>query len=205
MRTGTALLPLLLLYLTLCGTRLAFASPAESANDVTCGDCLAFVNQSGTQVINIIMNIGIVGTCPQLCAYLPSKKGEKSCSALCEFSGISAFVSNFVANFDGGPVCLCDHMQAKADDKSKDPNKLCFSTPGGKAKLTKLGVNPATGKVGTIFDVKLAYDVTARTGTGAINVTFWSESYPYFMISYLPNGQEVGAHSGSVAITTESL
>lgn len=53
---------------------------------------VSFTSQAIDQLLNIIVNVGVLGSCGALCSYLPNKIEATVCNLLCDYVGIDEFV-----------------------------------------------------------------------------------------------------------------
>merc|ERR1712146_7678 len=90
-----------------------------------CGLCVEFMNQALSILIKIAANIGIGGTCADLCGKLPNGLEAKVCDILCEIVGIEALVKA-LQEIDPDPIYVCEEI------------KFCEINPNAAANITAL-------------------------------------------------------------------
>merc|ERR1712146_463831 len=132
--------------------------PAPKAG-ADCGLCVEFMNQALSILIKIAANIGIGGTCADLCGKLPNGLEAKVCDILCEIVGIEALVKA-LQEIDPDPIYVCEEI------------KFCEINPNAAANITALTVSPTSGPQGTTFAVDLIFQVTNHIGTGELVLAF---------------------------------
>jgi hypothetical protein len=76
-----------------------------------CPFCVNLMDQTLNQLLNIILNVGVLGSCNQLCNYL-SEYGTVAvmgCNLLCDYVGIEGFIKLInMAELD--PIWMCDEI-----------------------------------------------------------------------------------------------
>merc|ERR1712139_455845 len=74
-----------------------------------CNLCTQFVGQSISQLFNIILNAGVVGTCSAVCGQLKNSVEKTVCTIGCDAVGIKVFISliNKMSK-DINPVYFCE-------------------------------------------------------------------------------------------------
>jgi len=101
--------------------------------------------------VNAIANGGILGSCEKFCGYLPTKEEFAVCDLICSAVGVEALIRALnVSNPD--PAHVCEEI------------KMCFSTNSAQAKITQVQTVPASGPIGTTFDITMFFDVLSETG-----------------------------------------
>ncbi|XP_046338403.2 countin-3-like [Haliotis rufescens] len=129
---------------------------AESGDQLTgtavkCKTCVQFTRKAGADLLNVILNSGVVGSCTELCAALSDKSQAAMCGRLCNFAGINAFIQLFVkANLDS--FYFCELLT------------MCQIFDRGDAQIRKLSVTPSIGPQGKRT---VSYSYTSDNGTGA--------------------------------------
>jgi hypothetical protein len=78
-----------------------------------CPFCVDLMGQTLNQLLNIILNVGVLGTCSELCNYL-SDYGQVAvvgCNLLCDYVGVKYFIKLVdLAELD--PIWMCDELRA---------------------------------------------------------------------------------------------
>jgi len=50
-----------------------------------CGVCVQLMGEIINELLNIILNIGVIGSCGELCHYLPDKIEQDGCDLICDY------------------------------------------------------------------------------------------------------------------------
>jgi len=119
-----------------------------------CSSCVSFISQAIDQLLNIILNGGVIGSCAQLCGYLDNSLEEQVCNVLCDIVGIEAFIK-LLSAADPDPIYICEEL-----------DQLCPINDKASANITSLAVSPASGPAGTTFSISALYTVKNPIGTG---------------------------------------
>eukprot|EP00742_Colponemidia_sp_Colp-10_P000237 GILJ01000268.1.p1 GENE.GILJ01000268.1~~GILJ01000268.1.p1 ORF type:complete len:277 (+),score=33.99 GILJ01000268.1:54-833(+) len=138
----------------------SLADNQASANGM-CPLCVNVMQQGIQQLLNVILNGGVVKGCSTLCASLaPKGKAiQYGCNILCDVVGIKAFIAE-IKKADLDPIWLCQSIKScPVNDCSAD---VCGS-------VTSSAVAPASGIVGTKFQVSAQVQIMSNTGTGEIS------------------------------------
>lgn len=122
-----------------------------------CPTCVQFTGNAIDELLNIIANVGILGSCGALCTLLPNKIEATVCNLLCDIVGIEEFVK-LVQKADLDPIYFCELL------------KVCPIHDGGAAHIIQLRTVPPSGPQGTTFSLEAAFQVTNQTGTGEIAI-----------------------------------
>ncbi|XP_071080031.1 countin-3-like [Haliotis cracherodii] len=125
-----------------------------------CPTCVQFTGEAIDQLLNIILNLGVVGSCEKLCAALGQKTGSQAlavvCDLLCDIAGIDEFVK-LIQKADLDPIYFCELLN------------VCPIFDDGDAKITELAIVPASGPQGQ-KTINFSYTSKNGTGTGEIVV-----------------------------------
>lgn len=125
-----------------------------------CPTCITFAEDALNDLLNIILNAGVVGGCNELCQLLyekiPSQLVELACNFLCDYVGIKEFI-NMIENADLDPIYYCELL------------KLCPVFDHGDAHILSLKVLPDSVPRGDKFVVTMIFDTMNGTGTGEID------------------------------------
>lgn len=160
-----------------------------------CKDCIEFTDQALDQLLNIILNIGVVGTCGQLCGILENKTGSEAlgavCTILCDVAGIKEFV-NIINKADLDPIYFCELV------------KVCKVFDGGDAKITSLTVSPTEGHQGATFSIQMAYTTQNGTGTGQALVEIFTVDGMPVGDAELIEPQQPGSYEVTWSLSTKS-
>jgi len=122
-----------------------------------CPFCVNFMDQFMNQMINIILNAGVVGSCGQLCQLVPEQLAAVACDLLCDYVGFDEFI-NLVNYEDPDPIYVCQDWDA------------CPVVNGGVVNITSLHISPPKGHAGTTFKIAMSYTVVKPTGPGFVYV-----------------------------------
>jgi len=126
-----------------------------SANDEVCEVCISFMDNAIDQLLNIIVNVGVLGSCGALCNLLPNQIEAVVCNLLCDYVGIEAFI-DLVEAADPDPIWICEGIS------------VCPINDYAAGTITQLAVTPQTGNVGDVFTVTIQFTITNATGTGEV-------------------------------------
>ncbi|KAH3844335.1 hypothetical protein DPMN_086593 [Dreissena polymorpha] len=124
-----------------------------------CKMCIDFADQALNELLNIILQGGVIGGCADLCNALASKTSPAIgtvCNLLCDIVGIEEFIK-IVQNADLDPIYYCELLP------------LCPINDNGDAKFSVFEVNPTSGPQGK-FDIDFTYVSQNGTGTGEISI-----------------------------------
>ena len=81
------------------------------AGGVGCNFCVQIMDQIIQNLMNYILNIGVLGTCAGLCSNLPKKLEQTACNLLCDAVGIEGFVKAIQAA-DLDPIYYCQLVKS---------------------------------------------------------------------------------------------
>lgn len=119
-----------------------------------CPLCIQFTDQAINQLLNIILDGGVIQTCGAICNALGQKTGSQilgaACTILCDVAGVDTFIK-LVEKADLDPIYFCEEL------------KTCPVFDGGDAFITKIAVTPESGPQG---DRAIEFDYMSRNGTG---------------------------------------
>lgn len=121
-------------------------------------------------MLNIILNVGVIGSCGALCSYL-SPYGQlavAACNLICDGVGIKEFIS-LIEKADLDPIWLCQEVKACPVHDCTEP--VC-------ARFGTTTVTPKQGPKGTVFNILTEVQILNKTGTGEV------------LIAILPPGAE---------------
>jgi len=120
-----------------------------------CPLCVTFISNSINDLIQIILNAGVLGSCSELCGLLPNQIEATICNLLCDYVGIEAFI-DLINDADPDPIWICEEID------------VCPVNDNAAANITSWTIQPSTGRRGTTFQLSLDYTVTDAIGTGEI-------------------------------------
>ena len=123
-----------------------------------CNLCVQFSGQAINQLLDIILNAGVVGGCTELCSLIPAGQiVDLACSLLCDYIGVKEFIKA-IENADPDPIYFCELI------------KTCKVFDGGDANITEFTITPKKGPQGTKFQCALQFVTENGTGTGELSV-----------------------------------
>ncbi|KAK6183701.1 hypothetical protein SNE40_011128 [Patella caerulea] len=155
----------------------------------TCISCYYFADKNLGQILNVIMNTGIVGDCSGLCSYLPSKKQQAACNNYCQQS---AGISNFVkaaTQCDLDSVYFCELINQ------------CDFIPNGDATIKTAQVS-RTNQVKDKASLSVTIDTTRGTGAGEILVELQTADKIPTGIHFPVTSTSPGEHHYTIPIDT---
>jgi hypothetical protein len=120
-----------------------------------CGTCVSFFGQAINQLLNIILNVGVLGSCSELCGKLDSQIEAEVCNALCDVVGIEAFIKLITAE-DPDPIYYCEMLS------------FCGESSTAAANITALSVSPDSGAQNTEFAIDIEFTVSSEIATGEL-------------------------------------
>ncbi|XP_067942305.1 countin-3-like [Watersipora subatra] len=176
---------------------LVFAAEAGTVDSITnqkrwqgveanfCPTCVSFSEQAINELLNIILNAGVVGGCSEVCSLLADKTGSQPlgqiCSFLCDIVGVEVF-SNLIQKADLDPIYFCELLN------------ICPAMDGGDAMIATIGTSPMKGPAGTTFNVNVMIDTVNGTGTGEMDVDVETLDGVPLGSSFLLEAQAAGSH-----------
>ena len=103
-----------------------------------------------------MLQIGVVGSCGELCSFIPEKYAQAFCTIVCLGVGLDEFV-HLLNTADLDPVYLC--TETDACPKNSCTGAHCTS-------ITKTWVTPAKAKLRSTFTFHAQVKASAATGSG---------------------------------------
>ncbi|XP_012942224.1 countin-1 [Aplysia californica] len=158
-----------------------------------CPLCIQFTSQAINQLLNIILNAGVVGTCGTICNALAQKTGSQvlgaACNILCDIAGVEEFVK-LVEKADLDPIYFCEEL------------KTCPVFDSGDALITKLVVTPATGPQGERL---ISFDFASKNGTGTGEWRVYIQTVDGIPVesSFLQESQPPGSYNETLKLKAE--
>eukprot|EP01137_Pigoraptor_chileana_P005617 Opistho-2@48933 len=153
-----------------------------------CPTCVSFAGQGISQLLSIIANAGVIGTCGQLCGDLKNATGSGAlglaCNLFCDYEGIKAFIA-VIDKADLDPIYFCELLNQ------------CSVNDNGDAKVAAFTVSPASGPQGTTFTITLQFTSANGTGTGQINLDIETVDQESLGSSNLLESQKAGNYQVS--------
>jgi len=148
------------------------------------------MDQAINNLLNIIVNINIIGGCGDVCSLLPNQYEQVICDLLCDYVGIEEFI-NAINYEDPDPIYICQYLN------------FCPVVHGGKVNITYANVSPKKGESGSSFSLSMKYKVIKPTSTGSYNVLVVpSDGFPVGGGQFT-EGQAVGEYSASWTLRTQ--
>lgn len=131
-----------------------------------CSQCIQIGDQAINQLINIILNAGVIGGCGQLCSHLPSPNEQKACDLVCSLVGLKAF-TKALNSTDLDVFYFCEELHLCAPG-SDDAHVDLVSASVDPATISKKDIQPGQG-----VDVTgtLTVNVTKASGVGEWSVS----------------------------------
>jgi hypothetical protein len=162
-------------------------------NTSLCGTCNTFISNGINQLLNAILQGGVVGGCSGLCskAFPTQPKEQGVCKLVCDAAGEMAFVK-LVQKYSGDldPIYFCELA------------KLCPVHDGGSARIDSLTVHPSSGPTGTTFEIDATFTILNQTSTGELVVQITPEHGDSFGTSLLDEGYAPGQYSAKFSLDT---
>eukprot|EP01130_Rhizamoeba_saxonica_P000596 TRINITY_DN10559_c0_g1_i1.p1 TRINITY_DN10559_c0_g1~~TRINITY_DN10559_c0_g1_i1.p1 ORF type:complete len:238 (+),score=57.60 TRINITY_DN10559_c0_g1_i1:35-748(+) len=132
-----------------------------------CETCVSFIGQAINQLLNIILNVGVLGSCGSLCGMLPNQLEQVVCNLACDYVGIEAFV-DLINYEDPDPIYICEEVT------------MCPIKDNAAGKINSVTITPAVGHQGDTFTIVVDFTITNATGTGELAVdVFPPEGFPF--------------------------
>jgi hypothetical protein len=127
-----------------------------------CPLCVNLMGQTINQLLNIILNVGVIGSCSALCSYLGpyGQIAVTGCNLLCDYVGITEFIK-LIELADLDPIWLCEELNACT---------IHDCTASICAEFKNTNVHPQSGVAGTTFSLSSVLAVYNQSGTGELLV-----------------------------------
>ncbi|KNC47332.1 countin-2 [Thecamonas trahens ATCC 50062] len=132
------------------------AAPVTKPEADLCPICLQLMNEALDQLVNIILNVGVVGSCGDVCGKLPAKLEQVACDLVCDYVGITEFVK-ILQEVDPDAVYICQVLGG-----------ICPIHDNAKVDDVKLIVAPSSGQQGSTFSMHFSFNVVNATGAGEV-------------------------------------
>jgi len=120
-----------------------------------CPYCYDFMTDAINDLLQYILNGGVLGSCQAICSYLPNQIEQGICNLLCDYVGIEGFIKAINIT-DPDPIYVCQEID------------LCPIVEGGEVTITSASVDPKKGAIGDTFTIQFTYTVKSPTGPGYI-------------------------------------
>ena len=169
--------------------------PAQHRDKVDlCPACIQFANEAIENLLNIIANVGVIGTCSSLCGILANDTNSQvigiACDLFCSYVGIKEFVK-LVEAADLDAFYFCDLI------------KVCPILDNGDAELVNVTISPAKGPQGTQFHIDVTYSTTNGTGTGEFAIDVDTVDHVPVGDAHIMEGQQPGTYTLAVTLHTK--
>eukprot|EP01119_Soliformovum_irregulare_P001259 TRINITY_DN10988_c0_g1_i1.p1 TRINITY_DN10988_c0_g1~~TRINITY_DN10988_c0_g1_i1.p1 ORF type:complete len:237 (+),score=57.62 TRINITY_DN10988_c0_g1_i1:30-740(+) len=120
-----------------------------------CNTCISFMNTALDELLQIIAQSGVLGSCNALCSQLNNQVEGAVCNLLCDYVGINEFI-NLVDDADPDPIFYCQELS------------VCPTSKTSAAQWLSAVAVPKSGPAGTTFNINVVYRILNTTGTGTI-------------------------------------
>jgi len=168
-------------------------SRSQKVDANLCPLCIQFTGQAINQLLNIILNAGVVGTCGTLCSALAQKTGSQLlgevCNILCDVAGVEEFVK-LIEKADLDPIYFCELL------------KTCPIFDSGDAVITSISVAPKSGPQGEKV-ISVSYTSKNGTGTGEMVVDVKTVDGIPVGDSFLQAPKPAGTYNQSIKLTAQ--
>ena len=201
-------------------SRITVEAPVRVASSQTnldlCPTCVSFSSQALNQLLNIILNVGVLGTCAKLCSYLPQKTEQTVCNLLCDVVGIELFIK-LVKKADLNPIWFCEllkvcpcgffrsyRMVTNALSVSLSA-QLCpvHDCPGKCITIDQVSVVPEEGRRGGTFTFTMVFTAHNQTGTGEFGIEIFPPSGFPMGEALLDEGFKPGTYQAKFTLQAE--
>jgi hypothetical protein len=119
-----------------------------------------FFDEFLNTLLNAALQVGVAGTCEELCSYIPNQYAQVFCSLVCLGVGLDEFI-NLLNDSDLDPIYLCSELAAC-------PRDHCGAT--GCTTITNVVVSPNPGKLRSTFHFAITVRANKNTGTGITGI-----------------------------------
>jgi hypothetical protein len=157
-----------------------------------CPLCVSFSSQALNQLLNIILNVGVLGSCAKLCSYLPQKTEQTVCNLVCDIVGIELFIK-LIKKADLNPIYFCELV------------KLCpvHDCTGPCITIDQVVVTPEQGHRGGTFQFDMIFTAHNQTGTGELGITIFPPNAMPFGEALLDEGFKPGSYGMKFTLQAE--
>ena len=138
------------------GTKSVAVPHATDDSDI-CPICVSFMGQATNELINIILNAGVLGGCSDLCGQLSNQVEATVCDLLCSYVGVDEFIK-IIDDADPDPIFYCEELD------------LCPKSSTANATINSVDVTPKEGHKNGVFNITAIFTVTSETGTGEVGL-----------------------------------
>jgi len=155
-----------------------------------CPICISLMTDAMNELVQIAANGGVVGGCSALCGQLKNSLEADACGLVCDYVGITAF-SDALNYIDPDPVFTCMLMD------------VCAKTNDASAELLEMKLDPATGPVGTHFDLTVEWNTTSALATGQLELAINGGQISGLGSSQMLYGQADGLYKAKFSFDTK--
>ncbi|XP_004365279.1 countin2 [Capsaspora owczarzaki ATCC 30864] len=131
----------------------------QSPDANLCPVCVEFAGDALNELINIVLNVGVIGSCGEVCGLLTNRTHSRAeglvCDLLCDYVGITEFIKA-IEKADLDPIYYCELLNT------------CAINDNGDATIRSFTTSPVSGPQGTTFTFDLDWSTINGTGTGEI-------------------------------------
>jgi len=160
-----------------------------------CPTCVQLMSNALNYILNAILSGAVMGTCGEVCSYVPGDLEQQVCNLVCDAAGVYAFIEAVQkANLD--PIYYCQIID------------ICpvHDCDGTCVTIDTLEANPASVQSGQTVEVGMSFTVTNQTGAGIFSISAcpsdYSEVAYCVAADQLEAGFEPGTYSASINIDT---
>lgn len=125
-----------------------------------CGICEQLMDQALQQLLNIILQAGVLGSCAAICSKLPVQWESVACNLICDAAGVDAFV-HLIQKADLDPIFYCKELT------------MCKEFEGAAGSVDSVTVTPPSGQS---FAFTASITITNTTGAGEVALQFTDSS-----------------------------
>jgi len=122
-----------------------------------CPECVELMNGFINELLNAILNGGVIGSCDALCQVVPNPALSFVCQVVCDYVGITAFI-DAINITDPDPIFICQEID------------ICSVVENGAVSITSAFSTPQSGSLGTTFTIGMNYKVINATGPGLLSI-----------------------------------
>jgi hypothetical protein len=136
------------------------ATAPAPQDDKLCGICLNLMSDAMKEIVEIILNGGVIGGCGDICSKLPEHWEQVACDLICDIVGVDSFI-HLIEKADLDPIYYCQLLKVCPIHDCKA--SVC-------ANITTLAISPQSGPQGTTFNFDIMFQVFDQTGTGEVAI-----------------------------------
>lgn len=155
---------------------------SDLGSPATCELCVEWLSQAENELIQAIIQLGVVDSCGDLCGLLSSRLEGTVCDLVCDYVGVTEFVK-IIQEHSPDPIYACQLL------------KQCTINDNAAANIKQFQIAPKSGPKGTTFVFALSYNVTSPTGAGEIALGISPPNGEPFGDGVVNDGQPVGTYN----------